>query len=411
MTTMATAQGRTWLNGKRLRYSWIAAAAMWGAWIVSILLGQGAFDQAGQVIGTDYVQFYAAGETVRVGESARLYDVDYQIELERSIVGSELRSYHAFITLPFLAPLFAPLSALPYVPSFALWCLLGGAALVAGFRLLRAERPLQSSLWALTFFPVFASFSFGQNSILSFLLLSAAFALWMRGRTVWAGIVLALLLYKPQLILGVALMWLVRREWRPLGGLAAGGGLLGAAMLLWMPEATVAYVEFARSTLPGLTGWEHFPLWHLHTWRGFWTLLLGAGAANVPTAACTALIVAGFWAVSRRFTGRRETHFALAILVTLLITPHAMIYDWALLLIPACLLWRTSPELRTEWTALYAVIWLVAFVGGPLSYAQLQFLGHALQISVPLLTAVAIAITYRLGLSSHKTGAESKEPV
>jgi len=165
----------------RLRYAFWLAAALWSAWLLSLWLGQGYLDLAGQPIGTDFLQFYAAGRTLLMGESARLYDFAFQAEVERAIIGPGLTSYHAFITPPLLAWLFVPLAALPYPLSFALWSLAGLAALGMSVWMLAPQGFSWRRLgWTLTFFPVFASISFGQNSLLSLALLSLTYFLWLR---------------------------------------------------------------------------------------------------------------------------------------------------------------------------------------------------------------------------------------
>ncbi len=123
------------LSRKRLRYAWIAGGALWAGWLVSLLAGRHGLDLAGQVIGGDYLQFYAAGATLRLGESPRLYDMAYQFHLQQQIIGPSLTNYYAFITPPFLAWLYEPLSALPFRLSFALWSLFGLAALWCSIRL------------------------------------------------------------------------------------------------------------------------------------------------------------------------------------------------------------------------------------------------------------------------------------
>lgn len=90
------------LTHRRLNYAIIAGAVLWFAWMVSILLGPGNMDLAGNVIGTDYIQFYSAGTTLREGQSASLYNPSYQSKLELAIAGPGLTNYHAFITLLFL---------------------------------------------------------------------------------------------------------------------------------------------------------------------------------------------------------------------------------------------------------------------------------------------------------------------
>lgn len=109
------------LTPARMRYAWIAGAALWGGWLLSLLGGSGGLDLAGQVIGTDYLEFYAAGWMIRHGQAARLYDPEAQLAAERAILGPSLPAYHAFLNPPFLALLFVPLSLLPYPVSFALW--------------------------------------------------------------------------------------------------------------------------------------------------------------------------------------------------------------------------------------------------------------------------------------------------
>lgn len=183
-----------WLTPPRLRYAWITAGVLWAAWLLSVALGPGNLDLAGQPVGTDYLQFYAAGRTLACGESARLYDRAYQAALEKEIIGPGLTSYHAFITPPFLAWFFVPLVALPYGPSFAVWSVLGLVFLWCSLCLLGVAAPARAWLWALTFFPVFAVISFGQNALLSLLLFSVVYRLWTAKRPFLAGLACSLTL-------------------------------------------------------------------------------------------------------------------------------------------------------------------------------------------------------------------------
>lgn len=386
-----------WLTPRRLHYAWLTAGILWAAWLLSVVLGPGNLDLAGQPVGTDYLQFYAAGRTLARGESAQLYDMAYQSALEQEIIGSGLTSYHAFITPPFLAALFVPLAALPYGWSFVVWSVLGLLCLWFSLRLLDIAAPGRAWLWALTFFSVFAVISFGQNALLSLLLFSATYRLWRDQRPFAAGLVCSLTLYKPQLCLGVAVLWLLswRRDWRALAGLGVGGVALVGLCFGLLPEASWAYLEFARTVLPDLPNWQEFPLWHLHTVRGFWRLLLPAWprVGDVLTLLAAALGLWVFIRWERRFRESWRLMFGAAIALTLWLTPHAMIYDWALWLIPALLLWEVLPQYRDRWRALFAGVWLVTLLSGPLTVAQLRVLPFALQLSVPVLALVL----YRLG--------------
>jgi hypothetical protein len=377
------------MTPRRLTYAWIAGGAMWLAWLISTLLGPGNMDLAGQVIGTDYLQFYASGVTLRGGQSANLYNFEYQSQLEQTIAGPGLTSYHAFITPPFLAWLFVPLSLLPYSWSFILWSLLGFLFLWASLHFLATDKPKKVFLWSLTWFPVFATISFGQNSLLSLLLFGLTYALWRKNRHLAAGLVSSLLLYKPQMLLGLGLLWLLeyRKDWKSLLGLSLGGASLAGLCLLFLPDASRTYLDLARTFLPGLIYRDQFPLWHLHALRGFWILLFPGQVwlAEGLSLLLSAIGVIAYFLYWRANRTEPELLFAGAICLTIWITPHAMIYDWSILLIPAILLWQKRPGLRPLWKPLYVLIWIATFLSGPLTFGQLKILPFAIQISLPIL--------------------------
>jgi len=378
-----------WLTPARMRYAGIAGAALWGGWLLSLALGTGTLDRMGQVVGTDFLQFYAAGWMIRHGQAARLYDPEAQLAAERAIIGPHLPAYHAFLNPPFFALLFVPFSALPYPLSFALWSALQLGLLAGSLRALQPEGPLWRPLgWALTFLPVFASVSFGQNGLLSLAILAAAWRLWRGGRDLAAGGVAGLLLYKPHLLLGLIALWLAegRRGRRALVGLGlAGAGLLALSLGL-LPEATAAYLPFAGSVYPDLPGWKAFPIWHLHSLRGFWRLLL-PGWPRLADALAALSALGGALAALRFWRRHRDPalRFAAAIALTLWLTPHAMIYDWAILLIPAVLLGQAMPSRRAALRTLYAGIWAAAFLSLPLVLATRALVGIALQPTIPAL--------------------------
>ena len=387
------------LNTRRLNYAWIAGGALWFAWLISSVLGSGNMDLAGQVVGTDYLQFYAAGVSLRQGQSANLYNFAYQAQLEQSIAGSGLTSFHAFITLPFLAWLFVPLSHLPYIWSFIVWSGFSILFLWVSIRLLSIERPFKSFLWSLTWFPIFAAVSFGQNSLLSLLIFCLAYGLWRKDKRLAAGLVSSLLLFKPQMVLGLGLLWLLdwRKSWKSLLGLTLGGMFFIGVSFWLLPDASRSYIDLARNFLPGMIYQDQFPLWHLDSLRGFWILLF-PGQVWLAESLSIILSIAGivayifFWRTNRN---NQDLLFAGAICLTIWISPHAMIYDWSILLIPAILLWQARPGLQHFWKPLFALIWITTFITAPLTLGQLKILPFAIQISIPILFWVYLII-YKL---------------
>ena len=376
------------LTPQRLSYAWLLSGALWLAWLVSIVLGPGNLDLNRQVVGADYIQFYAGGQTLRSGQEARLFDFSYQRQIEAEIAQEEFQGYHAFINPPFLAWLFVPFSILPYPWSFALWSLLGLTGLWFGLRLLGAVHPQWKFAWALTFFPVFASISFGQNSLLSLFLFCLVYALWKRKHLFWAGLAASLLLYKPQLILALGLLWLLewRQSWRALLGLALGGGALAGLTFLLLPQASQDYLVISRALLPDLAAWEGFPLYNAHMLRAFFILLLPGypAVSEILAVGFSAMGVAGFVLFWKQNRNNLELLFAAMVCLTIWIIPHAMVYDWALLLIPAIFLWDHQPGLRRGWRALFAILWLAILLSGPLILAQHAVVPFAVQISLPV---------------------------
>jgi len=382
------------LNPRRLTYAWIAGGVLWFAWLISSMLGPGNMDLAGQVVGTDYLQFYTAAITLRQSQSADLYNFANQSQLEQSIVGPGLTSFHAFITPPFLAWLFVPLSYLSYSWSFIVWSLLSFLFLWISIKLLSSERPFKGLLWSLTWFPIFAAISFGQNSLLSLLIFCLAYWLWRKEKLLAAGLVSSLLLFKPQMVLGLGLLWLLewRKSWKSLFGLILGGSSLAGLCFWLLPDASRSYIDLARNFLPGMIYQDQFPLWHLDSLRGFWILLF-PGHVWLAEGLSILLSIAGivvfiiFWRANRNNV---DLLFASAICLTIWITPHAMIYDWSILLIPAILFWQARPELQQLWKPLFAIIWIATFISAPLTLGQLRIIPFAIQISIPILLLVLL---------------------
>ncbi len=395
------------LTPRRLNYAWIAGGVLWAAWLLSTILGTGSFDLAGQVIGTDYLQFYTTGVALRQGQSAILYNYSDNFasffQMEQSIAGPALTSLHAFLTPPFLAWLFVPLSYVPYVWSFILWSLLSLAFLWLSIRLLYASRPLKTFLLSLTWFPIFATISFGQNSLLSLLIFSITYWLLKKDKYFLAGLVSSLLLFKPQMALGLSLLWLFewRKGWKSLLGLISGGAVLAGLSFWLLPDASLAYISLARNFLPGMIYQDQFPLIHMHSLRGFFALLFTKNRI-LTEGLSTILSIGGviaFFFFYRRHRRDFRLIFAGAICLTLWITPHAMIYDWSILIIPAILFIQAMPDLQPSWKATYALVWIATFISGPLTLGQLKILPVAIQVSVPILFFVFLTIYQRLKLS------------
>jgi len=128
----------------------------------------------------------------------------------------------------------------------------------------------------------------------------------------------------------------------------------------------------------------------MHSLRGFWILLF-PGQKWLVEGLSLILSMVGiaayffYWRANRK---EADMLFAGAICLTIWITPHAMIYDLSILLIPAILLWQARPRLRMIWRPLFALIWIVTLLSGPLTFAEKNYFNLAIQLSIPVLFLV-----------------------
>src|SRR5262245_5663947 len=209
------------------RLALVAGGIMWVIWGVSIALGPGNLDLNGQVIGTDHSAFHTAAVLLNEGRGDALYEYPdltvFAARLEE-LVGKPgfLDPYR---NPPFYALLYCPTAGLKYAPSYAVWAAIGLLALIGGLRLVHGPGMGKTLFWALSFYPAFAAVSFGQNTFLSFGIFAVVFAAVVRDQRFLAGLAAGLLLYKPQLLLGLGVWWVldIRRFWPALAGLMVTG--------------------------------------------------------------------------------------------------------------------------------------------------------------------------------------------
>jgi hypothetical protein len=91
--------------------------------------------------------------------------------------------------------------------------------------------------------------------------------------------------------------------------------------------------------------------------------------------------------------------FAAAVFLTLWASPHTMIYEWSLALIPAILLWENVPEKRRVWRQVFVVSWIALLIAAPLSQSLCEWTrprdpaiakqGWAIQLAVPVMAWAA----------------------
>ncbi|HVB34495.1 MAG TPA: glycosyltransferase family 87 protein [Patescibacteria group bacterium] len=214
-----------------------------------------------RVITPDFLSFYSAGSILRRGESASLYD----LSLQRRI---ELQTFpHASVFLPFYhpafeAPLFVPFAYTSFDHAFALWGMLNLGTLALLFWLLprtgyRLDDDSRLVWLAGSLVPVAETLLLGQDSLVLVLLVVLAFLALKRRRDFAAGMALGAGLFRFQFLLPFAFIFVLRRRWRLLGGIAMAGTLavaVSAALVGWVGLLNYVKLIFSMGQLSGREG-------------------------------------------------------------------------------------------------------------------------------------------------------------
>jgi hypothetical protein len=298
----------------------------------------------------DFTVFYTGAKIVREGLSRRMYDADVQNQVQKEFTGNinSRRGPLPYIHPPFEALLFLPLTWLPYACAFLVWDLLNGVALLGvslflrpHLNALRAIPPWEFVLATLAFFPVFATFLQGQDSILLLLLFALGFNALKIGGDFSAGCWFALGTFKFQLVIPLILLLVFwRRKRAAMGFIVVSSILALASTLLVGWHGMVSYPAFALR-IAGASSLGGVPAALMPNLRGLvegWSHNFAPVMGMDPVTLGLSIL---FFFTASRLAARRQTdlnlQFSLAIIVTVLVSWHTNAHDLSLLILPLTL--------------------------------------------------------------------------
>jgi hypothetical protein len=296
----------------------------------------------------DFPIFYSNAQMVSEGQAAGLYNYDAENRFIRR-VSKVMRPPNNH--LPYELLLFVPLTYLPFGTACIVWMVLG-LGMLAGVAFFMKDRHrngpgfLVTFLVILAFFPVWYCLLQGQDSILLLFLFAASFGLWGRGHDGLAGFVLALGLFRPQLVLPFALVALVAGKWKFAFGFIPGAVLVGALSVSVVgPQGVADYGRILisqgtqQSARALLDQWEIQPEL-MATWRGFLWICL---PASMPVGFQRFMLLAGtlaglLWASKKMRAGGDpaafKMEFAVAVATVVLVSFHSFLNDFSLMILP-----------------------------------------------------------------------------
>ncbi|MBN1919718.1 MAG: DUF2029 domain-containing protein [Anaerolineae bacterium] len=389
----------------RLRvYPRLALLGMVGVLLFDFLASQGWLGALGQIVGSDFVTLYAAGTAFRTAP-AQLYDFAAQGALQQALIApTPYPGLNPFISPPYVAQVYALLTLLPLPWAFGLWQLLallclGGAALTLG-RVIVPESALkgdfpawQLAIVLLSSFAFVSGFRVGQNHTLTLLLIAAVCAATLRERWGLAGVLAALLLYKPQFALGFLILWLV--WWKPKALMAFGtvaAVWVGSAVALRGLSPFLDYLALQDSLLR-LAYVEGFPSYIFVTPYGLLATALPERFLpwiQVLTQFLLLTFALGLLIVGYRWRSIAQSHrgpvLALAVLFPFLTMPYTLLHD-LLLMAPVLLLAAQHPAIHHSNIA-RRVLW--AAIACYLGALLLPLVGYATGVALAALLPLAV---------------------
>jgi hypothetical protein len=296
----------------------------------------------------DFLAYYTAGYLVRTGQGVHLYDPRVLEATERLLFPGHFNEPAGYPLPVFAAWLFATLSKLSFSAAYIAFISIMAAAL-AGLLFVfnqllagvpKGQRALFLGCAALAL-PTLATIVFGQVDFIALYGLLAGYILLRSERRTLAGIALCLVLIKPQLLVGIGLYLLVKREWRAIGSLAAVGvPLLVVPALLTSPSTLLGNVHEILTHDTRALAAAHLDV--NANWQGFIASVTGSDrliywGPGFAVIAAGAIAVAGSrW--RRGLSFNRD--YSIAVLLPLLVSPHVHTQNLIVVLLPAALALR-----------------------------------------------------------------------
>jgi hypothetical protein len=362
-----TTEAGQWLTPKRLRaHGLLLGVTLWSiyAWVLAT---PGWRDRNGNLKGTDFLHFYTLGMLAVEHRGSDLYDMNAQVAVAARRVPDAAGIRYLPLYPPQVSIFFAPLAYLSYGWALAVWWMFSG--LVYGiccygvWRMCPQLRAHGGTVALLTAaFPAFFHLiAWGQTSAIALAVFTLAFFLLRERREFLAGLVVGCLIFKPQLGLAVAVVFIAVGAWNIVtGAILSACAQLSAGVLYYGVEPLRAWVRMLSHVQTVIPLLEPRP-YQTHCLRTFWSMMVPWESLSSALYVMSAVIVLGVTIGAWRRASPLALRYSALLLATVLVAPHLTVYD-LVILVPALLLlvdWLLTqplaPNTRRMGTLLYLV--------------------------------------------------------
>ena len=267
-------------------------------------------------------------------------------------------------------------------------------------------------------FPAFFHLiAWGQTSALALICFTLMFFLLRDRREFLAGLLLGCLIFKPQLGLAAAVVFVSVGAGRVVAGAMLSAAVqLSLALLYYGAEPLRRWIGILWNARTQLSLLEP-KLYQTHSLRTFWSMLLPwHDLAFVLYIACAALTLGLTVAIWKRKVTPLSLRYSSLLLATVLIAPHLTVYD-LVILAPAILLiadWLVGQQLDRSTGLMGILLYLIYGLPlvGPLAlWTHLQLSVVAMAAMVYMIWKVApgsaFALSTASGIEKERVGGDA----
>jgi len=380
------AQGPSWLTARRLRaHGTILALCLWSLYLWSVAT-PGLRDRNGNLKGTDFLHLYTLGSLAAAHRGADLYDINTQASLAAERVPEAAGIRYLPMYPPQVSIFFAPLAHFSYGWALLIWWSCSIAAYgICSYLVWRACPNLHDQggttvILALAFPAFFNLMAWGQTSAAALACFTLMFFLLRARRDFLAGLALGCLIFKPQLGLAAAIVFLSIGAWKTvLGATLSAAGELFAGVFYYGIDPLRQWIRMlrnGRSLLPLLEP----KLYQTHSLRTFWLMIVPEPRFSFGLYILSAIVVLGMTVAGWKLGNSvpLPLRYSTLLLASVLVAPHLTVYD-LVVLAPAFMLmadWLVAqpptPSTRRLGTLLY-FSYMLPLLGPVTRWAFVQF--------------------------------------
>jgi hypothetical protein len=304
---------------------WELSAVAWLLFLPYILTAHGHLDYARHALGRDFVNYWTAAHLAFTPHRLDIFSPAPFLGWEHRLFDPRL-PFHFWSYPPPMLLVVAPLALLPYIPGLIAWSLAGIAVLIPAARAFFREA---DNSWLLVAAPATAvNIGLGQNGALTAALLLGGLAVW-RTRPKLSGVLLGLLIFKPQLALLLPIAVIAERRWSTMATAALTViAVLMLSTLVFGVDAWRGFFGPAMTTQRIMLSQGHGPFQWMMSSVFMAGRVAGLSAGWAMLAQAPMSLFAG-WLVWRAYRSGADAQGKGAILVmaTFLASPQMFNYD------------------------------------------------------------------------------------